>query len=116
MRKNWVRKIVRVTRADRGRMVELRQTTQEEEKLSDEAVEKLGGGGSTSNTLTKGKIGRERIYYVYVLCTNYVVFMCIFFTLLCLLATTRNPCVALQRQLSIGNYEVAFVHFINHWL
>ena len=27
--KNWVRKIVRVTRADRGRMVELRQTTQE---------------------------------------------------------------------------------------
>ena len=23
------------------------------------------GGGSTSNTLTKGKIGRERIYYVY---------------------------------------------------
>ena len=52
----------------------------------------------------------------YVLCTNYVVFMCIFFTLLCLLATTRNPCVALQRQLSIGNYEVAFVHFINHWL
>ena len=51
----------------------------------------------------------------YVLCTNYVVFMCIF-TLLCLLATTRNPCVALQRQLSIGNYEVAFVHFINHAL
>ena len=36
--------------------------------------------------------------------------------LLLLLATTRNPCVALQRQLSIGNYEVAFVHFINHWL
>ena len=51
---------------------------------------------------------------------NYVVFMCIFFTLLCLLyhniATTRNPCVALQRQLSIGNYEVAFVHFMNHLL
>ena len=45
----------------------------------------------------------------YVLCTNYVVCMCIFFTLLCLLATTRNPCVALQRQRSIGNYEVAFV-------
>ena len=28
------------------------------------------GGGSTSNTLTKGKIGREIIYYVYgLLCT-----------------------------------------------
>ena len=36
----------------------------------------------------------------YVLCNNYVVFMCIFLTLLCLLATTRNPCVALQRQLT----------------
>ena len=52
------------------------------------------------------------MYYVIIMS-----FLCaFFFTLLCLLATTRNPCVALQRQLSIGNYEVAFVHFINHWL
>ena len=56
------------------RMVEstYEMTTAKSAKLSDEAVEKLGGGGSTSNTLTKGKIGRERIYYVYgLLCTMY---------------------------------------------
>ena len=56
----------------RGGRLEEEEKSRRGEKLSDEAVEKLGGGGggSTSNTLTKGQIGRERIYYVYgLLCT-----------------------------------------------
>ena len=55
----------------RGGRLEEEEKRRREEKLSDEAVEKLGGG-STSNTLTKGKLGREReSIYVYglVLCT-----------------------------------------------
>ena len=48
----------------RGGRLEEDEKRRREGKLSDEAVEKLGGG-STSNTLTKGKIGRERIYYVW---------------------------------------------------
>ena len=98
---NWVRKIARLTRRaaelrEEGRMTRWRpmlrweackerceegrrggreeeeEKRRREEKLSDDAVEKLGGGGSTSKTLAKGKIGRERIYYVYgLLCTMY---------------------------------------------
>ena len=50
----------------RGGRLEEEEKRRREEKLSDEAGwRSWGGGGSTSNTLTKGKIGRERIYYVY---------------------------------------------------
>ena len=91
---NWVRNIARLTRRaaelrEEGRMTRWRpmlrweackerceegrrggrleeeEKRRREEKLSDEAGWRSWGGGSTSNTLTKGKIGRERIYYVY---------------------------------------------------
>ena len=47
----------------RGGRLEEEEKRWREEKLSDEAGWR-SWGGSTSNTLTKGKIGRERIYYV----------------------------------------------------
>ena len=84
-------------RCEEGRIggsLEEEEKRRREEKLSDEAVEKLGGGeGSTSNTLTKGKMGRERIYYVYgLLCTNYVVFMCIFYFIVFISYNTKSVC------------------------
>ena len=54
----------------RGGRVEEEEKRRREEKLSDVAVEKLGGGGQHLKHPDKWKIGRERIYYVYgLLCT-----------------------------------------------
>ena len=65
----WEASKERCEEGRRGGRLEEEEKRRREEKLSDEAVEKWGGG-STSNTLTKEKIGRERIYYVYgLLCT-----------------------------------------------
>ena len=63
----WTGRLLNVCMQE-GRLEE-EEKRRREEKLSDEAVEKFGGGQHLK-TLTKGKIGRERIYYVYgLLCT-----------------------------------------------
>ena len=48
-----------------GRLEEEEKRRREENYQMRRGGEVGGGGDSTSNTLTKGKIGRERIYYVY---------------------------------------------------
>ena len=56
----------------RGGRLEEEEKRRREENFQMRRWRSWGGGGSTSNTLTKGKIGRERIYYVYgLLCTMY---------------------------------------------